>query len=88
MDFDTLHQRSETPKFAFPAVSKLSHLMYEEVLHCSFHCPLELLARMAGKVRGMPRLVRVARATKVISLLCNRVRMKEALPFQVESSFL
>eukprot|EP00961_Rhodomonas_salina_P190240 2566709-Rhodomonas_salina.1 len=65
MDFDTQHQRSETPKFAFPAVSKISHLMYEEVLHSSFHCPLELLARMAAKVCGMPCPVRVACATKV-----------------------
>eukprot|EP00961_Rhodomonas_salina_P000117 1182-Rhodomonas_salina.2 len=71
MDFDTLHQRSETPKFAFPAVSKLSHLMYEEVLHSRFHCPLELLASMAGKVRCMPCPVRVARATKVNCAHCN-----------------
>ena len=40
MDFDTLHQRTETPKFAFPAASKLSHLMYEEVLHSRFHLSL------------------------------------------------
>eukprot|EP00961_Rhodomonas_salina_P086335 1160450-Rhodomonas_salina.1 len=71
MDFDTQHQRTETPKFAFPAASKLSHLMYEEVLHCRFHCPLELLARMAGKVRCMPLPVRVARSTKVNCTHCN-----------------
>eukprot|EP00961_Rhodomonas_salina_P235154 3178547-Rhodomonas_salina.1 len=71
MDFDTQHQRTETPKFAFPAASKLSHLMYEEVLHSSFHCPLELLACMTGKVRGMPRPVRVARSTKVNCAHCD-----------------
>eukprot|EP00961_Rhodomonas_salina_P065995 886799-Rhodomonas_salina.1 len=70
MDFDTPHQRTETPKFAFPAASKLSHLMYEEVLHSRFHRPLELLASMTGKVSGMPHPVRVARSTKVNCAHC------------------
>eukprot|EP00961_Rhodomonas_salina_P046583 625123-Rhodomonas_salina.1 len=65
MDCDVPTQRHETPKYAFPATTKLSHTLYEEVLHRRFHCPLELLARMNGKVRGLPCPIRVARATKI-----------------------
>eukprot|EP00961_Rhodomonas_salina_P112920 1519131-Rhodomonas_salina.1 len=65
MDCDVPTQHHETPKYVFPATTKLSHTLYEEVLHSRFHRPLELLARMNGKVRGLPRPIRVAFATKI-----------------------
>eukprot|EP00961_Rhodomonas_salina_P288939 3904592-Rhodomonas_salina.1 len=71
MECDAATQHEPTAKFAFPASSKLSHHTLEEILHLRTHTPLERLASLNGKVKGLPRDVRSSRATKVRCSFCD-----------------
>eukprot|EP00961_Rhodomonas_salina_P006333 85749-Rhodomonas_salina.1 len=68
MESDWTRQTCPTPKFAFPAASKFTHHTLEELMHKRLiHSPAELMVKMNGKVKGLPRpmLHTRARATHV-----------------------
>eukprot|EP00961_Rhodomonas_salina_P170297 2295386-Rhodomonas_salina.1 len=61
MECESPTQDHPTPKFAMPAVLKLSHTLLEEILHQHWiHAPVERLCHLWGKVTGLPHNVRVS----------------------------
>eukprot|EP00961_Rhodomonas_salina_P275993 3728480-Rhodomonas_salina.1 len=64
MECDATMQPEPTAKFAFLVLSKLFHHTLEEILHLRTHSPLERLAHLNCKVKGLQRDVRSSRATK------------------------